>query len=149
TVTLKEDAHTIEVVNRSSFDLRFTRSAVCNASGVTVLPVDQLVKKGETFQAPLPADHTALKMLVDRQAVFAGPLSKSDVQSLMAFFAQDVQTTQYMIGINASAVRFDERSISHIDVSVFLVDVPGVEVPSFTLVKLRTVNQANVLIPVQ
>jgi hypothetical protein len=146
---LNEEGHVVDIVNHSSFDLRFTRYALSNASGINVADVDQLVKKGEKFQAPLPADHNALSVSVDRQMALTGAISKSDVQGLMRFLTKDVQNTQYMIGISAISVNFIDRAISQIDVSVILTDLREVAVPGFSLVNLRKLNQTNVVIPIQ
>lgn len=146
---LNEAAQTVDVANHSAFDLRVPRYALCNASAINVVNVDQLVKKGENFQLPLPSNHDALTVLLDRQTAYTGAVSKNDIGPFMKFETVDVQTMQYMIGVNATPVKFDVRGISQIDVSVVLADLPNVAVPVFSLVNQRKVNQTNVVIPLQ
>jgi hypothetical protein len=147
--TPNEAAQTVDVVNRSSFDLHFSRYAISSTSAISITKVDQTVQASTIFQAPLPADHTALAILVDRKTAFTGAVAKSDIGPLMKFESQDVQDTQYMIGVNATPVDFGARGISRIDVSTVFVELPDVAVPTFPLVDMRKLNQTNVTIPIQ
>jgi hypothetical protein len=149
TFTVDEGAQTIILLNHSPFDLVVTRCGLCNASGISIVPVNQAIPAGGSISLPLPADHIQLNVLADRELVAPGVISKQDIGKFMLFQTQDVQNTQYALGINASDVDFQGRGIGTLTVNITLDALSDIRVPEFTLVNLRKVNSVNVLIPLQ
>ena len=87
--------------------------------------------------------------MIDRDIVSPGTIAKKDIDRFMAFETQDVQSTQFTFGVNATAIDFDTPGISQIDIQVTLNGLPNISVPQFSLVKLHSVDRAVALIPIQ
>jgi len=98
---------------------------------------------------PLPPDHTGLIVLVDYAPALTSAIPKSQIGPYLQFQTQDVQKTQYQLGINASGVNFDGRGIDKIDVQVSLPALTEISVPSFSLYALHKADSTNILIPIQ
>ncbi len=144
---IDEAAAQVTLENRSTLDLRLSRYALSTSSETTVIALDQVLLAGQGLKLPLPTEHANLNILVDRESALPETIEKQESLSLMSFQAQDAQTTQWLIGINASAVDFAGRGIAEIAASVSLRDLPQVSVPGFSLLALRKLNQTNVTIP--
>jgi len=150
TYSIDEVAQKINLYNRSLFELSLLRYALCTASGVTVIDLNQNVASGNSITVELPADHKDLKfVMIDRELAIDGAILKDNIRQFLSFITQDVQRTQYRLGVNASSVRFKDRGISKITVGMTLPDLSDVTVPDFSLVELQTVDGTTLLIPLE
>jgi hypothetical protein len=147
--TVDEGARIITLLSHSPFDLVVTRCGLCSASGISIVPVNQTIPAGGSISLPFPAGHSQLSVLADRELVAPGAISKQDIGKFMLFQTQDVQNTQYALGINASDVDFQGRGIDTLSVKIMLDALSDIDIPVFALVNLRKVNSVNVLIPLQ
>ena len=149
TYTVNEAAQSIQFINRSVFNLQLKQYALCTSAGVSLLPLNQVLASGQTIEVPLPPDHTGLIVLVDYAPALTSAIPKSQIGPYLQFQTQDVQKTQYQLGINASGVNFDGRGIDKIDVQVSLPALTEISVPAFSLYALHKADSTNILIPIQ
>jgi hypothetical protein len=136
----------VTFVSASAFDLFVAQIALLGPQNITVVNVGQVVHAGQSFSLPLPADHAGLNAQVDCElAVGDDAIPIPDFFKLLQFDAVDVQNTQYLLSVNASAVKFQSRGIDRIEVSIGLQNMPTASVPSLLLLKERTQDSTHVV----
>jgi hypothetical protein len=111
TFAIDEAKGVINFINRSPVDLVASRAALCKPASVSVVSIESTIPAHGSIQLPLPADHPELKVLVERELQMSGPIPAQDLDKFMLLEAQDVQNTQYSLGLNASSVDFHGRNL--------------------------------------
>ena len=137
------------LISASAFDLFVAQVALLGPQNIIVVNVGQVVHAGQSFSLALPADHASLHAQVDCDlAVGDDALSIPDFFRLLQFNVVDVQETQYLLSVNASAVKFQSRGIDRIEVSIGLQNMPTASIPSLLLLKERTQDSTHVVVPI-
>jgi hypothetical protein len=149
TVSVDNNSKTITFLNSSPFDLKISRYALCDDSGVNVVPANLAIKSGQSAPVPFSSSTGTLNIIADSDIDAAGPISKADIEKFITFQTQDVQLTKFTFGVNAASVNFDTLGISQIDVLVSVTDAANISVPQFSLVKLHSVDSSSALVPIQ
>jgi hypothetical protein len=148
-VQVDEANGTVTLISASAFDLFVAQVALLGPQNIIVVNVGQVVHAGQSFSLALPADHASLHAQVDCDlAVGDDALSIPDFFRLLQFNAVDVQETQYLLSVNASAVKFQSRGIDRIEVSIGLQNMPTASIPSLLLLKERTQDSTHVVVPI-
>ncbi len=142
-----ESSKVVTLTNNSVFDLTLSRSALVTPQSMTVMEIGKGLPSGQALSLPLPADHAGLNVIVDAELAITDSLSKTDLFKYLQFNPVDVQNTQYTLGVNGATLNFDVRGIDHIDVQISLTNLPNITVPLFTLHKLRKLDSATILLP--
>jgi hypothetical protein len=142
---------TIAVENNSSFDLMVSRIALFNPSGVRVAPVGQVIHASQSLPidvaVPLVPDTPGFSLLSDCELAVDASASKDNLFKLLQFQTVDVQNTQCLISVNATAVRFAAHNIDQIDISVALSATPEISVAAMSLRKERLFDSSRVVLP--
>jgi hypothetical protein len=147
TLRLDEANQKAVLENGSSFDLRVSRIALLTPKTVTVAAVGQVVLAKSSLSIDLPADHVGLSLLSDCELVTAADLSKTDLFKLVQFQTVDVQNTQYLLSVNATAVNFVGRAIDQIEIVIALSGTPESSVATLAVRKDRLFDSSRILLP--
>jgi hypothetical protein len=140
----------LTVSSASAFDLFVARMALLGPHSTTVVPLGQVVRKGQSTSVPVATDRVGLNVLVDCElAIGDDALSISDFFKLLQFSAIDVQDTQYLLAVNAGAVNFQARAIDRIEVVITLANMPTVSVPPLMLLKDHAADSTHVIVPIE
>ncbi|HCI79624.1 MAG TPA: hypothetical protein DHW02_08035 [Ktedonobacter sp.] len=153
--TNDEATQTIVLTNRSPLDLLLTRYAFYtpNDLPITPSPLQQTIVNQKTASLPLPTNHTDpnFLVLVDDTLALESPFTKQSLGRYLAFQAQDVQSVQYDLGINASNIDFNARSINQIVAQIRFSDpsTSTIAVPALTLSADLLVNSVHIVVPIE
>ena len=139
----------INLMNVSPFDFQIQRYALITKDRFTVLPLNQALSAGQTLSVPLPQSHDELSVVVEYEPLKKGTVSKREIDKYLQFQTQDVQNTEYLLGVNASGINWKNKGVAKIDVLVALTDLKSINVPTFSLTPQHTITSAPVLIPIQ
>jgi len=137
----------INVTNRSRFDLQISRYALASTSGLTVTAAPLQLAAASTISIPLPPQQTDLSLAIDAQLLLPAVLKKVDVARYLTFQTADVQTTQYVIAIDAGGVSFDR--VDSIVASVTFATLSQVTPPTLNLSKFIRADSTHLVIPLE
>jgi hypothetical protein len=103
---LDEASPSIALTNGSIYDLSLQRYAVCSPQAIQVTPLQQTLIAGKDFSITVPAEHADLSLAVDCELAVGDSIPKADLGRYLQFQTQDVQNTQYALGVNAGQRQF-------------------------------------------
>ena len=152
-VTLRAEGSSDKIVveNGSSFDLLVSRIAVLTPAGVTVAPVGQVMPAASSLSMDLSvglvADQLGMSLLSDCELAIDASASKDSLFKVLQFKTVDVQNTQCLLSINATAVNFVARGIAQIEVAIALSGAPETTVATLFVMKARVFDSTRILVP--
>lgn len=137
--------------NATPYPFNVARIALLSPHGTTVTDVGKIVPAAADLALALPAALQAgaddVTLLADCEYAFDAGLSKADLFKLLPLEAVDVQDTQYLFSVNASAVDFAGRGIAQVDAVIALRAAPAQPVATLHLTADRKVDSARVVLP--
>ena len=151
--TNDDATQTIVLTNRSPLDLLLSRYAFYTPNNLPITLLQQSLASQKTTSLPLPANHTDpnFLVLIDDTLALESPFTKQSLGRYLAFQAQDVQSVQYDLGINASNIDFKARSINQIVAQIRFSDpsTSTIAVPALTLSADLLVNSVHIVVPIE
>ena len=148
-ISLKVDLQGRAVLqNESSFDMLVARVGMVTQDSVAIASFGQKISASQSAILDLPSGITGSSVLVDCEIALPNPFTTAELFNLLQFRTVDVQNTQFLFAVDATAVNFAGHSIDRIEVKITLVASPGVEIAALLVRRERRFDSTRVLLPI-
>jgi len=145
-VTIDPAAGAVSVANAGPLALRLTGLVSSGTQGIAETAADIALAVGGKTQLGLPAG--AATVAVQRHLDLPDPMPQHSLFDYVHLEVQTIQSVQYPLGFNATAVNFAAASIAQIDLTLTLDDLPALAVPALTLTAPHRVDSVHVTVPI-
>ena len=145
-VTIDPAAGAVTVANAGPLALRLTGLVSSGTQGIAQTAADIALAAGGKTQLGLPAG--AATVAVQRHLDLPDPMPQHSLFDYVHLEVQTIQSVQYSLGFNATAVNFAAASIAQIDLTLTLDDLPALAVPALTLTAPHRVDSVHVTVPI-
>ncbi len=144
---IDEDSQTIQVANQSPLDLQMQNYALIQGANLTEVSAPTLISAGASVSFPLPANSDGLAFVYEAQLALPASMNPSTVANYLNFQTVDVQSTQYVVALDASGVDFTK--VTSVACTVTLPTLPSITPWQTTLTTNQKADSSHVQIPIQ
>jgi hypothetical protein len=139
----------LQLINATRFALSLRRYCLAAGQAVSAVDVNFVLEAQEALVIAAPGgDSHGIQVLADAQIHYTGADTMAEFQKYVTVSVQDVQTVEYLFGVDAGPVKFSSRSLASLRIHIAFVELESVSAIDLDLNRQQVIEKVPIALPI-